>query len=220
VLVAFSIAGLGALHLWAGEPRGGAGADVLAVALLRADVDREPDDAAARVRLARQQLSAGLQQEAEHTLAPLLRGDTELSRETADLSLEIAVSAWRALRPGTGARRAAAATAIARMEKLLAREADVPVLVDLARLANELGRPDLAASAAERAATLEPDSARAMSLGLAAVEAWRSADQGAQALRVAEVVAARFPSERAVLETAVTVALAQNDPVRARGFGE
>src|ERR1700694_1822708 len=73
---ASAVAGLGALHLWAGNPPAGGArqsGDALAVALFRAEIDRHPLDPGWRCRLAREQLALGLYADAEHTLSPLVR---------------------------------------------------------------------------------------------------------------------------------------------------
>jgi tetratricopeptide (TPR) repeat protein len=220
-VVVFSIASLGALHLWAGGPGSARiSGDALALALLRADVDRRPQDSQRRLRLIREQLALGLFGDAERTLGPLVGAESASAREAALLSLDIAVGSWRATAPALPERRSAQRRALERLEAFLPREATLDGLAHAAQVARELGRPDLAARAQERAAALEPDPQRAIDLGLAAVDAYRAADSGGEALRLVEKLADRFPAERAVLERAGAIALAQNDPARARRFGE
>lgn len=55
---------------------------------------------------------------------------------------------------------------------------------------------------------------------LAAVDVLRAANDGPRALAVLDQALARWPSERRLLDRAVTVALAQNDVKRAQGWGE
>src|SRR5918911_1474623 len=71
-VVAFSTGSLGALRLWAGGAADVPGHDALALALLRADLQRNPADASARMRLVREQLALGMYRDAEGTLVPLL----------------------------------------------------------------------------------------------------------------------------------------------------
>lgn len=70
-----------------------------------------------------------------------------------------------------------------------------------------------------RASHCSRDAATARALGLEALDAYVSADQGAEALRLAEQLAERFPRDGELLERAEAVAVAQDDPVRARRFG-
>lgn len=219
--VALSIASLGALHLWAGQP--GAAqrtSDALAMALLRAELERDPADVHLRLRLVRQQLALGMYRDAERTLVPLYGAGVVAPPESALLSLDAALGIWRAIPPGLPERHVAEESALARLEAFLPRQASLDALAHAARVARELGRPDLAARAEERAASLEPDPRRAKSLGFAAVDAYRAAESGDQALRLIEKLVDRFPAERDVLERALAVALAQNDGERARSFGE
>jgi tetratricopeptide (TPR) repeat protein len=220
-VIAISSGSLGALHLWAGESGGArVGGDALALALLRADVERRPEDAEPRFRLIREQLALGLYRDAERTLGPLVRERSVPGRETVLLSLDVALGVWRSSAPGMPERRSAETHALERLEAFLPRNATLDDLAHAAAVARELGRPDLAARAQERAAALEPEPQRAVELGLAAVDAYRAADNGSEALRLVDKLADRFPAERAVLERAGAIALAQNDPARARLFGE
>src|SRR5919202_6140658 len=99
-VVVFSSGSLGALRLWAGSAADAPRHDALALALLRADLQRNPDDASARVRLVREQLALGMYRDAEGTLVPLLAAGTP-SPATALLSLDVALAAWRAAPEGT-----------------------------------------------------------------------------------------------------------------------
>jgi tetratricopeptide (TPR) repeat protein len=63
------------------------------------------------------------------------------------------------------------------------------------------------------------DAPDARALGVEALDAYLSGDQGAEALRLAERLVDRFPSDRELLERAEAIALAQDDPARARRFG-
>ena len=217
-LAAMSVGGLSALHLWVGDrsqlPANAIG-DALAVALLRADVDRHPANVEMRCRLAREQLALGLHEDAERTLAPF---EESAQREVALLLLDVAVGAWRAAPLGSADRSAAEARALARVERLLARN-ELDDLARAAAVAEELGRPDVAAHAHERAAAQAGDPQQAMALGLQALDAYRAAGQGAEALRLADMLVERFPAERTVLERAEAAALAQSDVERARRFG-
>ena len=214
-------AGLVALHLegrgwWRG--RGEPAPDGVALAYLRALVGRHPRDSGLRVRLARQELALGLPGDAEHTLEPLLDAPPHASKEGDLLALDVAMAAWRAAPEGTRERNSALSTVHRRLSLLGERSATSPELARLAILARELGRPDLAARMGERAyACAAPGEAR--DLGLRAVDAYLAADLGAEALRLADALATRFPSDRSVLERAEHVALAQVDADRARRFG-
>ena len=220
-VVVVSIGSLGGLHLWAGEADSASGpADALGLALLRADLELNPDDATLRMRLTREQLALGMYRDAERTLVPLFGAGTAMAPEAALLSVDVKLAAWRAIAPELPARHAAQADALARLEAFLPRQGNLDDLAHAARAARELGRPDLAARADERAAALEPDPRRAMDLGLTAVDEFRAADRGDEALRLAEKLVERFPAERTVVERALAIALAQNDPQRARRLGE
>jgi tetratricopeptide (TPR) repeat protein len=221
-LAASTMVGLGALHRWAGNPRAGGAqpsGDALAVALFRAEIDRDPRAVGWRCRLAREQLALGQYSEAELTLSPVLREGSAPAPEAALLSLEIAAAAWRATPPGSLERGAAQARAVARLESLLLRDSSPDEREQLTRMAHELGRTDLAARADERAASRERDPQRAMALGFAALDAYQAADKGADALQLADTLVERFSGERALLERAQAIALAQNDRERARRFG-
>jgi tetratricopeptide (TPR) repeat protein len=221
-LAASTMVGLGALHRWAGNPRAGGArpsGDALAVALFRAEIDRHPRAVSWRCRLAREQLALGQYSEAELTLSPVLPEGSAPAPEAALLSLEIAAAAWRATPPGSLERGAAQARAVARLESLLLRDSSPDEREQLTRMARELGRTDLAARADERAASRERDPQRAMALGFAALDAYQAADKGADALQLADTLVERFSGERALLERAQAIALAQNDRERARRFG-
>jgi tetratricopeptide (TPR) repeat protein len=220
-VIAVSIGSLGGLHLWAGEADGVPGhADALGLALLRANLERNPGDSSLRLRLTREQLALGMYRDAERTLVPLFGAGSAMGLEAALLSVDVAMAAWRAVAPGLPGRRAAETSALARLEAFLPRQGNLDDLAHAARAARELGRPDLAARADERAAALEPDPRRAMDLGLIAVDEFRAADRGDEALRLAEKLVERFPAERTVVERALAIALSQNDPRRARRLGE
>ncbi|HZA51604.1 MAG TPA: tetratricopeptide repeat protein, partial [Myxococcaceae bacterium] len=97
---------------------------------------------------------------------------------------------------------------------------------DCARWRSESARDLLAAgdprSAAERFARAyecSRDGSAARAIGLDAVAAYVAADRGAEALGWAERLADRYGSDREVLERAERIALAQDDPARARRFG-
>src|SRR5439155_13771366 len=195
---------LGGLHLWAGEADSAPGpADALGLALLRADLELNPDDATLRMRLTREQLALGMYRDAERTLVPLFGAGTAMAPEAALLSVDVKLAAWRAIAPELPARHAAQADALARLEAFLPRQGNLDDLAHAARAARELGRPDLAARADERAAALEPDPRRAMDLGLTAVDEFRAADRGDEALRLAEKLVERFPADRTVVERAL-----------------
>ncbi|HYY51301.1 MAG TPA: tetratricopeptide repeat protein, partial [Myxococcales bacterium] len=219
-LVVCSLGSLGALHLWAREPgKAENAADALGLALLRADLERNPDNATLRLKLTREQIALGMYEDAERTLAPLY-GRERATTEVALLSLDVALGAWRAIPADDSDRRETGSRALARLEAFLPRRASLDDLAHAAGAARELGRPDLAARAEERAAALEPDPRRVIELGLAALDSYRAADNGRDALRLAEKLADRFPSDRRVLDRALAIALAQNDPETARRLGE
>jgi tetratricopeptide (TPR) repeat protein len=219
--VAFSAGSLGALHLWAGQP-GGASAppDALGLALLRADLERSPEDGSLRLRLTREQLALGMYPDAERTLAPLLGVGDQVPPAAALLSIDVGMSAWRAVAPGLPQRRAAESRVLGRLDAFLARSVTLDDLARLSRVARELGHPELAARVDERAAAIAPGPRQAMDLGVAAVDGYRAADRGGDALRLAESLVERFPAERTVVERALSIALAQNDAERARVLGE
>jgi hypothetical protein len=156
-LVVMAIVGLWGLRVWArnaAQDPSPAKTDVLELALLRAEAERHPSDARLRLRLAREQLSLGLFDEAERSLdfkpAPAAKSSTEAAR----LSVEVAVGAWRAMEPGSPERGKAGEKAVARIRDFAADVAQPDELAWVARLAREIGHPDLAASAQERAAAL------------------------------------------------------------------
>ena len=152
-VVVVSIGSLGGLHLWAGEADSAPGpADALGLALLRADLELNPDDATLRMRLTREQLALGMYRDAERTLVPLFGAGTAMAPEAALLSVDVKLAAWRAIAPELPARHAAQADALARLEAFLPRQGNLDDLAHAARAARELARPDLAARADERAA--------------------------------------------------------------------
>src|SRR4051812_41811641 len=112
-MLMLSLAGLAALQLWAGDGAARHPEDALGLALLRADVDRQPDDARARCRLAREELALGLHADAERTLAPFLEG-TSAPPEVRLLALEAALGVWRAAGAGRAGRRAPGKEALGR----------------------------------------------------------------------------------------------------------
>ncbi|HYU14412.1 MAG TPA: tetratricopeptide repeat protein, partial [Candidatus Acidoferrum sp.] len=162
-VVAFVVAaagGLAALRVAAGASRpelAEPGRDPLTLAYLRAFVAGHPDDAAMRLRLGREQLALGQFAGAEQTLAPLLAAGPP-EREAMRLSLDISLAGWRAAPAETPGRAGAEARALSTVELLSGPSATVDELTLAATAARELGRPDLAARAAERAAGLDHES--------------------------------------------------------------
>ena len=159
VLVGAASCGLAVLQLGVGGPRPELvqpGRDPIALAYLRVFVAGHPGDAAMRLRLVREELALGLLDDADRTLSALLAGDRAAS-EVVALALEVALAAWRAAGAGTLDRPRAQAHAIARVEALLDRAPtlDLDLLTRVAAAARELGRPDLAALAAQRAAAVD-----------------------------------------------------------------
>jgi tetratricopeptide (TPR) repeat protein len=157
VLVVAASCGLAVLQLGAGGPRPDLvqpGRDPLALPYLRAFVSGQPGDAAMRLRLGREEVALGLLDDADRTLAPLLAGD-RASSEAVALAFEVSLAAWRAARSGTPDRARAHAHALARLESLLERGAALDLLTRVAAAARELGRPDLAARAEQRAAVVD-----------------------------------------------------------------
>lgn len=155
--VVFASCGLVALRLGAAGQRPELvepGRDPLTVAYLRAFVAGRPGDAAMRLRLAREQLALGSFADAEHTVAPLLAGDA-VSGEAVQLALEVSLAAWRAARAGTPERADAEARVLARLRSLVGRRPTLDVLTRAAAAALELGHPQLAARADERAAAVD-----------------------------------------------------------------
>jgi tetratricopeptide (TPR) repeat protein len=153
-VVATAFGGLGALHVVVRTQVPEPGRDVLTLPYLRAWVDRRPHDEAMRLRLAREQLTLSRYKDAERTLAPLLQRGSAPPGEASRLQLEIAVAAWRAA-PAKTLERAGAEAKLLQLLASLVRDATPGEHAHLAALARELGRPDLAAQAAERAASLD-----------------------------------------------------------------
>ena len=221
-LVAIALAGLWGLRVWADAAArdvSPAKTDVLALALLRAEVERDPADASLRVRLAREQLSLGMFEDAERSVEATPRAAGKSSADVARLSTEVAIAAWRATPPGSVARRKAGEKAVARIRALSAAATQPDELSWAARLAREVGHPDLAASAHERASALARDRQSAVASGIAALDAYRAADRGEEALRLAALLVERFPGERPLLDRAEAIALAQGNAALARRFG-
>ena len=257
-LVVVALGGLAVLQLRSRAARGELpqpGQDPLALAYLRAWVDRHPADVPMRVRLGREQLAVGRYADAEQTLAPLFERGAEPTPDAAWLSLEIAVAVWRAAPPGTSARADAEPRVLARLGALSRRsDATASALAQLAAVARELGRSGLAAGYLEQAAAVAPaecarwrseagrdflaagdpaaaassfaraydcgvDAAASRALGLQALAAHVAADQGPEALRWVDRLAERYPSDPEILERAERIALAQDDPARARLYG-
>ena len=126
-LVAATLAGLAALFFRAGDPGRGlaqSSPDSLAVAYLQAIAARHPGDVATRCRLARAQLALGWYQDAERTLAPLLRQGA--GGEPSLLAVDVAAAAWRAASPGSPERAAAEAKTLERLERLLGEARGTP----------------------------------------------------------------------------------------------
>jgi tetratricopeptide (TPR) repeat protein len=219
-LAILSLGGLAALHRWAGDCAARrAGGDALDLALLRAEVDRQPHDVRARCRLGREELALGLHRDAERTLAPLLQG-TSAPLEVRLLALDAALGLWRAAAAGSAERRSAEKNALDRLESFIPAAATREDVAVAARVALELGRPDIAAHAYERAALRERDSRAAIDLAIEALDAYRAADDGREALRVAEHLLDRFPGRPDLLLRAEAVALEQNEIGRATQIAE
>ncbi|HWE26081.1 MAG TPA: tetratricopeptide repeat protein, partial [Myxococcales bacterium] len=120
---------------------------------------------------------------------------------------------------GSAARRKAGEKALARIGKLAAVATRPEELSALARTAREIGHPELAARAYERVTALERDRHSVLAAGIAALDAYRAADRGDEALRLADLLVQRFPVERALLDRAEAIALAQGNAPLARRFG-
>jgi len=157
-LVVAVLGGLAVLHVRAGGPRPELvppGQDPLTLVYLRASVARHPEDRALRLRLGREELALGRLDDADRTLGALAAGD-HASDEVAALSLDVTLAVWRATGAGTSERSLAKARALARLVTLSdRRDATVDLLTRAAAAARELGRPDLAAHAEERAAGVD-----------------------------------------------------------------
>ena len=146
-LVALSLVGLGGLRVWARDAArelSPAKSDTLALALLRAEVERHPENVNLRFRLAREQLSLGLFEEAERSLETAPSGAATGSTEALALSVEVAVGEWRATPPGSVARRKTGEMAFARIKKLFAVATQPDELSWIARMAREIGYSELA----------------------------------------------------------------------------
>ena len=157
-LVVAVLCGLAVLHLRAGGPRPelvSPGRDPLTLMYLRALVARQPGDTAMRLRLAREELALGRLDDADRTLAALNR-EAWASNEAAALSLEVSLAVWHAARAGTPEHVRAKARVLGRLVTLPDRSPTVDLLTRAAAAARELGRPDLAAHAEQRAARVDP----------------------------------------------------------------
>jgi tetratricopeptide (TPR) repeat protein len=215
--------GLAVLRLGASAPRPELvepGRDPLTMAYLRVFVAGHPDDAAMRVKLSREELALGRLRQADHTLTPLL-ADARAPDEVVQLSLECSLEIWRAAPTGTPERGHAEAQALARLESLLRRSPTVDLLTRVSVAARELGRPDLAARAGERAADL--DRARCSAwLASAAHDFLSAADpaSSAAALRHAYDCARDDPAARALALDALDAQVAADRAADALGFAE
>src|SRR5262249_55626760 len=131
------------------------GRDPLTLVYLRAVVARHPEDRAMRLRLGREELALGQLDDADRTLSALVAEDRS-SGEAVALALEGSLAVWRAARAGTPERVHAKARVLSRLVMLPYRSnATVDLLTRAAAAARELGRPDLAAVAEQRAAALD-----------------------------------------------------------------
>jgi hypothetical protein len=215
--------GLAALRLGAGAPRPELvepGRDPLTVAYLRAFVAGHPDDAAMRVRLGREELALGRLREADRTLTSL-PADSREPEEVVQLSLECSLAIWRAAPAGTPERAHAEAQVLARLESLLRRSPTIDLLTRMSTAARELGRPDLAARAEERAAGLDRAKCSAW-LASAGRDFLSAADpaSSAAALRRAYDCARDDPAARALALDVLDAQVAADQAADALGFAE